>query len=188
MKFLNLLFIALLAITIGACGTATETKKDGTKDATSTEKKDDAKAKDKKPAETGKIAKTPKEAVENLIEGIKAKDEAAIKAALSSQTLKFFEESAKVEKKTIYELLTADGEEEMKIMPDMRNEKIVGDKATAEIKEPDQENWDTINFVKENGSWKIAIVSKEEADKMKKELEKLKEGLEDDTKEKAEDK
>ena len=42
-------------------------------------------------------------------------------------------------------------------LPESRNEKIDGDKATLEIKNDKKGTWDTIKFVKEDEQWKISF-------------------------------
>ena len=43
-------------------------------------------------------------------------------------------------------------------MPETRNEKIDGDKATLEFKDTGGDsNWTTAHFVKEDGEWKVAF-------------------------------
>ncbi len=176
MKLLRLFLITILAIAIGACGgAATEQKNVDDKDAANTEKNVDDKTDEVKPAETGKVADTPTAAVENFVEGVKAKDETAMRNAISADTLKIFDLMAKEEKKTFYEIMTTEDEESMKKMPEIRNEKIEGDKATAELKEPDKDQWTNVNFVKENGSWKLSLFSEKEAEEMMKKMEGLKE-------------
>jgi hypothetical protein len=45
-------------------------------------------------------------------------------------------------------------------LPETRNEKMDGDKATLEIKDKKAE-WQTIHFAREDGQWKIAFDEQE---------------------------
>jgi hypothetical protein len=42
-------------------------------------------------------------------------------------------------------------------VPETRNEKIDGDKATLEINDVKKGKWETLNFVREDGEWKLAF-------------------------------
>lgn len=53
--------------------------------------------------------------------------------------------------------MTADGGP-FRILPEMREEKIEGDKATVEVQNMlDKREYEKIPFVKENGEWKVAL-------------------------------
>lgn len=172
MTIRNLLFVTFFALLVGACGTTTEQKKAEGDETTAIEKKDESKTEEKKPVESTNAADSPKASVKAFVDGVIAKDESAMKGALAAETLKMFEMMAKTEKKSFFEVITDNDEEDMKIMPEMRNEKIDGDKATMEIKEPKGDKWETMNFVKENGGWKISLFSKDQVEKMMEELVK----------------
>jgi hypothetical protein len=58
-----------------------------------------------------------------------------------------FDDSLKVELKRISTRLPA-------TMPEIRDEKIEGDKATLEFK--DGENWEKVGFIKEDDGWKLS--------------------------------
>lgn len=180
MKLLKLFLITILAFAIGACGgAATEQKKDDAKDATKNEeKKDETKKAESTPADSGKVADSPKVAVENFVAAVKAKDEAGIRAALSADTIKGFDMMAKETKKSFFEALTDGREDEMNKMPEMKDVKIDGDKASAELKAKEEKNWTKINFVKEGGSWKMALISTEQMKKMEKDMEDAKKSIE----------
>jgi hypothetical protein len=42
-------------------------------------------------------------------------------------------------------------------LPNMRNEKIAGERATLEVRNDETKQWDTIKFVKQKGSRKLAL-------------------------------
>lgn len=83
-----------------------------------------------------------------------AKDEAGLRKAYSAETLKYFEEDMKSEKvKSLVKFLEGDmGEGKI---CEVRNEVITGDKAVAEIRADSYPNGIKIEFVKENGEWKM---------------------------------
>lgn len=81
------------------------------------------------------------------------KDEAALRKIYSSETIKYFEAEMKEEKiKTLMEYL--DDKVSGNIC-EVRNEVITGDKAVAEIRADSYPNGIKIEFVKENGEWKM---------------------------------
>lgn len=171
MKIYRIMLIALLAIFIGACNTATEQKKaDGNKaNKTSSVTIDETKPTDEKKDETtssdDKTDKTTSatsakltDTLKTFVAAVKAKNEAAIKNTLSDKTVKMLDLTAKIKGISFYENLTVrDKEGELKELPEMQNEKIDGDKATIEVKGKSDEKWNTIAFVKEDGNWKIAF-------------------------------
>jgi hypothetical protein len=83
------------------------------------------------------------------------KDEAGTKKFLSQAALKYWEDEAKTEKKTAFVYLL-ESEEPLNEKREIRNEKIEGDKAFAEIKGGSLGVWTATMFVKENGEWKFA--------------------------------
>ncbi len=174
MKFTNFIFLLLLAVAIGACTAGTEQRKSDGKTDVKTEKKDETK-KDK--STSGVTIVSPKAAIETIVNGVKAKDESMIKSALAKNTVAMFENMAKESKKTFYEVMTEGEEDAMKRLPEMRNEKIDGDKASIEMKEADAKEWGTINFVKENGNWKLSLFSDEDM-KEKEEMDDKADGTE----------
>lgn len=119
----------------------------------------------------GKVNATPKDALAEFVGAVKAKDENAIKAALSEKTNKMFALQTKANGKSVLDLFNAKEFEAIGKLPETRNEKIDGDKATLEAKDPDGDKWDEMSFVKENGSWKLAFAD-EEYDKNYEELSK----------------
>ena len=90
----------------------------------------------------------------------KKKDVAAMKKTLSKGSLAMLEKSAKDQNKTVDKAI-AEGFDSPSAkadkMPETRNEKIDGAKATLEIQDETSKRWDTMYFVKEDGEWKIAL-------------------------------
>lgn len=104
-----------------------------------------------------KSLKTPTEAFKTFTVAAFNKDVETVKQSISKESLKFIEASAKQQNKTVAELLTGGAvqETERKI-PEVRNEKIEGDRATIEVKN-ELGIYNKIPLVKENGEWKIAL-------------------------------
>lgn len=78
-----------------------------------------------------------------------------MKLLLSRETMKMHEQEAKAQNVTIDDIVKRDTLfTEGQTTVEFRNEKIEGDKATLEVKNPFG-TWETIPFVKEDGEWKI---------------------------------
>ena len=114
-----------------------------------------------KPETKGAALKTstPSEANESLFNAIKNKDKAAVKQLLSKDSLEIMDAAAQEKKMTVDELLDKEFFVNVTLPARLqqRNEKITGDKATVEML-TDKNEWDTSNFVKENGAWKVALM------------------------------
>ena len=87
------------------------------------------------------------------------KDAEGIKKTLSKGTIEMLEGFAKLQNKTLDETLKSGlaKDSATEKMPETRNEKIDGDRATLEVKNDKTGQWETLPFVKEEGSWKIAF-------------------------------
>ncbi len=93
--------------------------------------------------------------VTGFYEALKKKDEVGVKKFLSAEALKYLENEAKMEKKTWF-IYLLESEEPLDEKREVRNQKISGDKAVAEMKGGSLGEWTPIAFVKENGEWKFA--------------------------------
>ncbi len=93
--------------------------------------------------------------VQNYYAALAQKDEAGAKKSLSQAAQKYWENEAKTEKESLIKYLT-ETEEPLDAKRDVRNEKIEGDTATAEIRGGSLANWTVFKFVRENGEWKYA--------------------------------
>lgn len=92
-----------------------------------------------------------------------------MKQLLSAETLKMHAEEAKSQGVTVDDILkreTLFNENQTSV--EFRNEKIDGDRATLEVKDPIG-YWQTLHFVLENGEWKID--KKASADQLMQEIE-----------------
>lgn len=99
--------------------------------------------------------KTPLETLQSYVKAFQKKDYTTMKLLLSAATIKMHQESAKAQGVTLDDIV----QRETLISPEQktaefRNQKIDGDKATIEIKNSFG-SWDAINFVREEGIWKI---------------------------------
>ena len=100
----------------------------------------------------GKKNSTPTETFKVFYEAAKKKDAAGIKKTLSKGLLSKLEEEAKKSNKPFDEYLINVNLPDT--LPETRNEKIDGDKATLEIKGRG-DYWRPESFVKEDGEWKL---------------------------------
>ncbi len=99
--------------------------------------------------------------VKAYYESLKANDDAALRKVFSQETLKSFEADMKEEnQKSLVKFIT-----ELEPVPEkpfeVRNEKIEGDTAIAELRGGSYPNGIDIKFVKENGEWKMTNESPE---------------------------
>lgn len=99
--------------------------------------------------------KTPLETLQAYVRAFQKKDYTTMKLLLSDATIKMHQQAAKDQGVTLDDIV----QRETLISPDrktaeFRNQKIDGDKATLEMKNSFGA-WDTINFVREEGVWKI---------------------------------
>ena len=105
-------------------------------------------------------AATPTEAFRLYYEAIKRNDAPGVKALFSRGTINMLEEQAKRSNKTFDDVfnegLREASQEIPPTLPESRNEKVNGDRATLEINDTKKGRWETLNFVKEGG-WKISF-------------------------------
>ena len=101
--------------------------------------------------------------VQAFFDALIKKDEAGVKKHLSAAALKYWEDEGKTAKQTwlAYMMEDLDPIAEKR---EVRNEKIEGKKAYAEIKGGNLGVWTKTGFVEENGEWKFdspAVIFKE---------------------------
>jgi hypothetical protein len=100
---------------------------------------------------------SPKDVLRALNKASKEKDVAGIQKQLSQGTLAMLNETAETEERTVEDILTDEGGAPFLELPEMREEKIDGDKATVEVHIEGAKENEIIPFVKENGEWKAAL-------------------------------
>ncbi|HEX8368298.1 MAG TPA: hypothetical protein VF604_07130 [Pyrinomonadaceae bacterium] len=106
-------------------------------------------------APTSNNAPTLAPVVAAYYEALRKKDDAALRKAVSQDTLKTWEADMKEEKKTSLTAFLNELEPAPEKPFEVRNEKIEGDSGTAEIKGGSYGVWTPFKFVRENGEWKI---------------------------------
>ena len=101
---------------------------------------------------------TPSDAYKAAYTAHKTKDVPALKRLMSKDILEFFTEISGIgeKKQTVDELLMELCEKPQAATAETRNEKINGDKATIEYLDEENE-WQPMEFVKEDGIWKLTI-------------------------------
>lgn len=107
---------------------------------------------------SGKKTSTPTQAFTAFYEAAKAKDAAGLKRTLAKESLTRMEEKKSRLPSTLDEVLINETQSGIPDkLPETRNEKIDGDKATLEFnyKRGETDNWRTISFVREDGEWKV---------------------------------
>lgn len=104
---------------------------------------------------TGSLA-TPTDAYKTAFAIRRRKDAQAMKRVLSKEILEFFAEMGKVEGKSLDEMLKELVERPQAGEPEVRNEKITGNRAILEFKD-DKGGWSEMDFVKEDGEWKLTL-------------------------------
>jgi Tfp pilus assembly major pilin PilA len=103
---------------------------------------------------------SPTASFKAYFEAARKKDIAGMKKYMSKGTLDMTEKNAKTQGKSLDEALQNQSDISAKSSetnPETRNEKITGDTATLEIKTENNGEWITMPFVKEDGTWKIAL-------------------------------
>lgn len=104
---------------------------------------------------------TPTATVAAYYESVAKKDFDRLKGLLSKATLAEIEDmEAKLGKGRFNETLEKSIDKDpkrYKTAPETRNEQINGESASIEIKDPNNTDWDTLYFARENGQWKIDL-------------------------------
>lgn len=102
-------------------------------------------------------ALSPAQTMNALNEAARKKDTETLKQLISKGTLALMEANAREQKVTVDELLKRDDGAPFEELPEMRNERVAGERATIEIKSNVSQTWVTLPFIKEDGGWKIAL-------------------------------
>ena len=107
------------------------------------------------PAQTTGGLTSPTAAFKAFYEAARDKNAAAMRKTLSKSTIVFLETGAKAQNKSFEEAIQDINAPST--MPETRGEKIEGETATLEAKDDATNRWETVNFVKEDGEWKVAL-------------------------------
>ena len=105
---------------------------------------------------TTNAAPTLAPVVRNYYDALRKKDEPGAKKFLSQSALKYWQDEMKSEKANSLLPILEDDASPVEAPREVRNEKIEGDSAVAEIKGGSSAVWTPIKFVNENGEWKFA--------------------------------
>ena len=110
----------------------------------------------KKPeAATTNNAPTLTPVVQTYYDALKKKDDALVKSVMSQDFIKSIEEDMKAERKTGLAAYMAEFDTIPEKPVEVRNEKIEGNNAVAELKGGAYINWTPFAFVNEGGKWKF---------------------------------
>jgi PBP1b-binding outer membrane lipoprotein LpoB len=102
-------------------------------------------------------AGSPSDVLKQYVAASQKQDIAAMKSLLSKSSLRYIEEKAKPMRLTVDDVLKKETEVKLQSAVETRNEKIEGETATVEVKNPATGEFDVkYPFVKENGAWKLA--------------------------------
>ena len=160
MKRLFLPSILSVAAVLSACGGSTETQNANTSAANANANRPTANranpiaAQTATPEATANNAPTLNPVYKAYCAAWEKKDEKALRAVYSSDTIKDFEQQMKEDNiRSLSEFLAEDNASTS--LCEARNEKITGDTATAEVRTKGYPNGITVVFVKENGEWKL---------------------------------
>ncbi|MDQ6787841.1 MAG: nuclear transport factor 2 family protein [Acidobacteriota bacterium] len=168
MRFQIIFFTTIFTLFLGACSSS-ETVNNSAKSNVANKTANIASSNANNPlaatraseAPTTNNAPTLSPVIQAYYEALKTKNEAALRKVYSRESLKSLEADMKEEKKTslVEYLIDSEG------VPDkpfeVRNEQVHGDSASAEVRGGNYPNGNIINFVKENGEWKITTESQE---------------------------
>lgn len=161
MRYQNRIFTTIFILSAALIGctktdTPTNTTTVKTNNANAVVKTDDPLATSKAPeAATSNNAPTIAPVVQNFYAALNKKDEAGVKKYLSQSAIKYWDAEAKTEKKTALAYLI-EAEDPIDEKREVRNEKITGETAVAELKGGSLGAWTPIKFVREGGEWKFA--------------------------------
>jgi flagellar hook-basal body complex protein FliE len=101
---------------------------------------------------------TPTAAYKTAYDAMKNKDTAALKKVMPKKVLAEAETEAKKQNKSLDDVLKemmSTSDSKLPKAAESKDEKIDGDKATLQIKN-EKDEWETVNFVKEDDGWKIS--------------------------------
>jgi hypothetical protein len=111
------------------------------------------------PASDNGGADSPTEAYKRLYSAVKAKDTGAIEAVMTKATLEFAKGNAARTKQTMDQMV-ANGLTATTFsptLPQIRDERINGNMGAVEVYNSKDNVWEDLPFIKEDGSWKLAI-------------------------------
>ena len=163
MKFNNLIIVFVIAVAIvaSACGSTSETPANvsnvnaANNNAAQVSTNTTLEPVKKPEPATENNAPTLAPVVHTYYEALKKKDDALVKTVMSQEFIKTIEADMKNEKKTGLAAFMAEYDTIPEKPVEVRNEKIEGNNAVAEIKGGAYLNWTPFAFVNEGGKWKF---------------------------------
>jgi hypothetical protein len=103
------------------------------------------------------IAESPSDVLRQYVAASQKGDIQTMKALLSKSSVAYIEEKSRPLKLSVDDVLRKETEVKLQTEIETRNEKIEGDTATVEVKNPSTGEFDIkYPFVKENGAWKLS--------------------------------
>lgn len=115
------------------------------------------------------VTSSPTETLKLFIQASKNKDVETLKQVLSKDSWKMTEDAAKEQGKTIEESIKENSRGDIleKIMSEFGKETINGEEAIVEVKNSINGEWSKIDFIKEDGKWKVDLAKPiKEAEKL----------------------
>ncbi|HEY8563562.1 MAG TPA: hypothetical protein VIL74_24500 [Pyrinomonadaceae bacterium] len=107
--------------------------------------------------QTSPAPESPGEAMKRYVTASQKGDVATMKSLLSKSSIRYIEEKARPMKLTLDDVLKKETEVKIQGEIETRNERIEGETAIVEIKNPATGAFDVkYPFVRENGAWKLA--------------------------------
>lgn len=153
-----LALVAVLSVASSSCQKSENNNSPVNQPANTSAANANAPANNAAPAPANNSAGSPSDAYKAAYAARKNKDVPALKRLMSKDILEFFTEIAGLgeKKQTVDELLMELCEKPQAATAEVRNEKINGDKATLEFLD-DKGEWLPMEFVKEDGAWKLTF-------------------------------
>lgn len=159
MRSIYLVFVFSIAFIVIGCGSDSATSKNGNavnNTATKVNSNVPITEPTKRPeAETTNNAPTLTPVVYAYYDALKKKDDAAVRSLITAEFLKSVEADMKEENRKDLAGFMAEYDTIPEKPVEVRNEKIDGNKAEAEIRGGAYPNWTPFGFAKENGTWRF---------------------------------
>lgn len=158
-KICSPLTVAMFLLLVGLTACQTETKNSAPPPVipTSTTNGNQPAVTKTEVVQSGSLA-SPTEAYKTAYAARQKKDMTGLKHVFSKEMISFFTDMAKAEHKTFEDDLKEMMETPQAQTNEVRNEKIVGEKATLEYPD-DNGKWKEMDFVKEGKDWKMTMPS-----------------------------
>ncbi len=164
----SLLFAALVAASfVVGCQSAANANKPANANSSNSNSANTVAEKTPEKTTTELSQATPTEAYKTAWAVREKKDVAGMKRVMSKDILEFLADIAKDDKKTLDDQIKEIFDSPQAKTAEARNEKITGDKAQLEYLD-DKGDWKTMDFVKEEGVWKMTLAG---ADKLNKTID-----------------